>query len=534
MEEMRLHTRMRDRAADLPPAAADLLERATDALDQHNLQAAETTLAEVLALVPDCTEALRLQGLVWHVRGDYRQAVERLRQVQARLPDDPLVRTNLATALYASGQSEEALSCLQQGCAMAPDFAPAWYNLGKMYMLQDRPAGAVTALHRALDLEPEHVPARMQLARAEASLGAMQPASENYREVLRLQPDHADAWIGLADLDVRFRPDDVAQLQRALQSPGADQHARICFGFALVRALEDVGDFPEAFRALRKANGMMHRLLRWNAVKATTLMNTLRELFAHPLAPATDASLGHGVTFVVGMPQAGSLLTGQILAAHPTVAIADELSELEKLLDADSMRRQQPFWQWMTVATPAQWQGLGEAYLARIEPLREGKAHFVDRTPGNWRLVGAIAAMLPGARVVNSRRGALETCFSCYRQLFVDGHEFSYDLDHVVSYWSDYDRLCRHWRRTFPASFLDHDHEAWDSDPAPQVRRLLDFCGLPFDQACLDVHRAQRVERAASSMPAGQLIRQDALRCAAYGEQLNRLRGLLRMRLGAD
>ena len=117
--------------------------------------------------------------------------------------------------------------------------------------------------------------------------------------------------------------------------------------------------------------------------------------------------------------------------------------------------------------------------------------------------------------------------------MFVDGHEFSYDLDHVVSYWSDYDRLSRHWRRTFSASFLDHDYEAWQSDPEPQVRRLLDFCGLSCDPACVDFHRTQRVERVASSMTAADLMRRDSLRCTAYGTELDRLRALLRLRVAA-
>jgi len=535
MGETRVHPLMRDRAAGLPVAVADLLERAAIALEAQDLPAAEAALIGVLATAPACAEALRMQGVVLHLRGDYSGAVGLLQQAHRLKPDDALIRMNLATSRYAGGEPDAALAGLQRGCAMAPDFAPAWYNLGKMYMLQERPAGAVTALHRALDIEPGHVPARMLLAQAQASLGATLPASRNYREVLRLEPAQPTAWIGLADLDAaRFGADDVVQLQRALRLPEADLHARVCFGFALTRALEDQGDFGEAFRALRKANGLMHRQLGWNAMRATAMAETMRQLFAQPLRPAIDATLGEDIIFVVGMPQAGSLLAGQILATHSQVAMSEGSSELEQLIDAESTRRQQPLREWMAAATPSDWQRLGLDYLARIEPVRQRRSRFVERTPRNWRLVGAIMAMLPGARVVNSRRGALETCFACYRQLFVHGHEFSYDLDHVASYWSDYDRLSRHWRQRFPAGFLDHDYEAWQSDPEPQVRRLLDFCALPFDPACVEFHRTQRVERAASSMAAGELMRRDSLRCAAYGDQLDRLRALLRARVAVD
>ncbi len=531
MEETQPHPLIRDRAVGLPPVAADLLERAAAALDAQDRQAAETALDGVLALAPECVEALRLQGLVRHLHNDFAGAVALFQRARALLPADPLIRMNMATALFACGEADAAISGLQRCCAMAPGFAPAWYNLGKMYMLQQRPAGAVTALHRALDAEPGHVPARMLLAQAQAGLGATRPASANYREVLRLVPDQPDAWGGLADLvdTARFSAGDAARLQQALQSPQADTHARVCLGFALTRALEDQDDFDGAFRALRKANSLMFRQMAWSAAKATTQAEAMHQLFAEPLPAAEDASLGAEVIFVVGMPQAGSLLTEQILVAHPKVAMIEEPGVFELLIDEESTRRQQPQAQWMAAATPADWQRLGQDYLAHAEPWRRRKSRFVDRTPDNWRRVGAIRSMLPGARVVNSRRGALETCFACYRQLFSGNHDFSYDLDHLVSYWCDYDRLSRHWLQLFPENFLEHGYEAWQLDPEPQVRRLLDFCALPFDQVCVDFLRTQRIERAASSMATAELMLQDSMRCAAYGHQLDRLRSLLQM-----
>ena len=535
MGEARVYSLGRDRAAGLSTAVVDLLQRASTALDAQDWRAAELALSAALTAEPDCAEALRMHGLALHLRGDFAGAVASLQQADVLKPGDALIQMNLATSRYADGDRAAALAGLQRACAMTPDFAPAWYNLGKMYLLQERPAGAITALHRTLDIEPGHVPARMLLAQAEASLGATLQAGENYREVLRLEPDEPSAWLGLADLDdAHFQADDVARLQHALQMPQMQSNARVCFGFALTRALEDQGDYGQAYRALRKANTLMHRQLGWNSLQATALVESMRQIFARPLSSVVDATRGADIVFVIGMPQAGSLLTAEILARHPQVSVSEGPNTLEQLIDAESARQRQPFGQWMAAATALDWQRLGQEYLARIEPMREHGSCLVERAPRNWRLVGVIRAMLPGARVVNSRRGALETCFACYRQLFVGGHEFSYDLDHVASYWSDYDRLSRHWRRTFPADFLDHDYEAWQSDPAPQVRRLLDFCGLSFDPACVDFHRTQRVERPASSMAAGEIMRRDSLRCAAYGDQLDRLRALLRVRVSAD
>ncbi len=521
------HPLLTDRAAGLPAAATDLLGRAQAALQAQDPQAAEAALDGVLAMLPDCAEALRMQGVVRHLRGDYGAAVALLQRARVLQPGDPLVRMNLATALFAAGEPAAAIAGLQRCCAMAPDFAPAWFNLGKMYMLQRRPAGAITALHRALDAEPGHVPARMLLAQAQSSLGALEAAGQNYRAVLRQQPEQADAWVGLADLETeRFSAADAAQLERLLGSALASPRARVCLGFALTRALEDQGDHAGAFRALRKANAQMYRQLAWNPARATAQVQAMRRVFDAPRPGAADARLGEGLVFVVGMPQAGSRLTAQLLAAHPAVAVVDELQLVEQVLEAEARRRQQPLAQWMAQATPADWQRLGADYLVRTASWRGDRACLVDRTPDNWRLVGAIRAMLPGARVVDSRRRALETCFACYRQLFLDRHEFSYDLDHVAGYWKDYDALCRHWRQLFPDRFLEHHYEAWRAEPALQVRRLLAFCALPFEQACVDVHDGGK--RVVGSV--GELMRRDGERCAAYGGELKRLRALLGMR----
>jgi hypothetical protein len=335
-------------------------------------------------------------------------------------------------------------------------------------------------------------------------------ASANYREVLRQQPDHADAWIGLSNLPAaHFDKDDVARLQQALQMPQTTQ-ARVSLGFALARALEDQADYHAAFRALYKANTLKRRVVNWNAAAARAQVSAISEVFAEELPEAPDVALGEQVIFLVSLPQSGAAVTAKILAAHSQVGAADALPDLQQVIDAESARRGQPFAQWVRAATAVDWSRLGQDYLARTASARAVKLRFVDANPLNWWLVGAALAMLPGARVVNSRGDALETCFACYRQLFASGHEFSYDFDHIASYWRDYDRLSRHWQRQFPQRYLEYAHESLSADPAAQVRRLLAFCGLDHDPACLAFHH---------ELPSA--------RSARYGRDLDRLKVLL-------
>lgn len=522
------HPLMRGRAAELSPAAARLLESADAALARKQPDAAEAALIGVLALAPGCVEAHRLLGTAEHARGNYKQAAAILSQVLASKPDDALIHMNLGISLHAFGELEAGLSNLQRACDLAPDFAPAWFNLGKMLELQGRSVEAIAALHHALGLDPGHVAARIVLAQAQTSLGAVAQASANYREVLRHQPGHPDVWTGLSNLKTeRLSKSDVVQLQRALHAPKLSLQARVSLGFALARALEDQADFRAAFRALGEANGLKRRQMNWNASAARGELQAIIDAFAKPFRGPTDEGLGEEVIFIVCLPRSGSTLTEQILASHPQVEGAGELTDLQQVIDDESARRKQPFPRWAGAATAEDWRRLGQDYLARTERWRRHKPQFTDKNLLNWRLVGAAMAMLPRARVVNSRRDPVETCFGCYRQLFAGGSDFSYDLDDMASYWHDYDRLSRHWQRLFPDRFFEHVYEALQADPEAQVRRLLAFCGLEYDPACLEFHRTQRTVRTASAAQVREPLRQDTARSALYGDLLNPLRTLL-------
>jgi len=505
------HPLLQDRGAGLSPAAARLLDEAAAALTRNELHAAEASLLGVLAQAPDCVEAQRLRGLLMQLRGDHAQAVAILRQALALSPNNALIHMNLGTALHSLGGPDAALASLQRASKLAPDFAPAWFNLGRMFSMLGRPVGAITALHRALDIDPDHLAARIVLAEAQTRLGKMDQAATNYREVLRRAPGHPDAWTGLVELPTaRFDKGDVARLQHALQVPKTSVPARVSLGFALVRALEDQGDYHEAFRALYKANALKRRMGNWDAAVARAHIDTMLDVFAAPMHEAADATLGEAVVFVMSLPQGGTDPATQVLAAHPQVGVAESSALLPQVIDGESARRGQPFSQWARAATAADWARLGHDYLARATTAHGGKPRFVDANPFHWPLFGAALAMLPGARVVIHRGDALETCFACYRQLYASGHEFCYDLDHIASYWRDYDRLGRHWQQLYPQRVLELSDASLRGDAEAQVRRLLAFCSIEGDPACLAVDRVPRM-----------------LRSAGYGSELNHLRVLL-------
>jgi tetratricopeptide (TPR) repeat protein len=517
------------RHAATPPAVAQLLVEARRTLSCGQVELAEQSLAQALALAPDCTEAHRLIGIAALMGNNQPKAIDHLRRALATCPDDSTLNMNLGSALIETGEIDAGLACLQRACELAPASASTWYNYGKGLQFSARLEPARTALQRAVTMEPGYVQARNALATVLSSLGDASTAVAINRETLRQRPDCATAWFALANLKIEpFSKSDTMQLQSELRRPDISDDSRLLLGFTLAQAMEDQGDFALAFDVLSEANALRRRNLYWDRHEEHARVDAIANAFAQPLPAPLDATLGQEVIFIVCLPRSGSTLTEQILASHPQVEGADEILTLPQLLNEESARRGQPFPQWVPAATAQDWQRLGNEYLARTRCWQQ-RSRFTDKNVDNWAFVGAALAMLPGARVVNSRREPLETCFACYRQLFGNQSvHYSYDLDDIVGYYAGYARLSGLWQQRFPQQYFDHAYEALQTDPEAQIRRLLSFCGLPFDPACLAFHQSSRTVLTISAAQVRQPLRRDTARSARYGHKLDPLRARLR------
>lgn len=514
----------------LPPAVVELLQQAQGELARRQFDAAAATLTSVLAQAPHCIPALGMSGVAAQMQGRHDQAAVFFRKAVAHQPRDAGLQAGLGIALFEAGDMDGAVVALRRACDLAPDIASGWFNLGRALKLQVRTGEAIEALRRAVQLDPSHVPARLTLADALASVGEANAAAAELRRVLQTHPDNAHAWFALANLKVvPFSPEDAKLLQRNFEQSTNPDEDRVLFGFALARALEDQGDYTASFEALQRANRMQRRRVRWDAAEHRKHIDAIQQAFVRALPAQADPRQGHEVIFIASMPRSGSTLVEQILASHPDVEGANEIMDLPHVLDGESRRRNQPFPGWVHDAAAADWQRLGAEYLARTARWRDRKPRFTDKNLATWKHVGAALAMLPAARVVVVRRDPVETCVACYRQWFAGNTNFAYDLDDLADYCVDFMRLTRFWLQRHPERVFDLEYEALLADPETAIRRLLDFCGLPFDPACLAFHRTQRtVISAASAVQVRQPLRRDTTRSVRYGHLLDRLRQRLR------
>lgn len=514
----------------LSSVAARLLARARKEWGQQQLEAAEQSLTGVLTLAPDEPDAIRLLGMVAQRLGNHVKAIDCFRRVLATGPEDSDLLMGLGIALFERGEVDEALTHFRHASRLAPTSASAWFNLGEALGRQAHTEEALAALRRALELDPTHLSARLSLARTQATLGQVEAAVSEFREVLRREPANAEGWFGLSNLNVvHFDAADAASLRRALTRNGLSPRDRELLGFSLAKALEGQGDYAEAFEAFRAANVSRRRRVKWDAAGEHKRVDAILRVFADQPPMPVDPRLGNEAILIVSIPRSGSTLVEQILASHPEVEGANEIKDMTQVIDAETKRRNSAFPLWVPGATAEDWHRLGREYLARTARWRQAKPRFTDKSLVTWYVVGAALAMLPAARVVVVRRDPVETCLGCFRQCFSENSGFACDLDEMADYCADFLRLTRFWLEKYPNQVFDLEYEALVAEPEPVIRRMLDFCNLPFAPACLEFHKTARTVQ---SLPSAALVRQplrrDTARSALFGDKLDALRQRLR------
>lgn len=512
------------------PTAARLLRQATTEFNQRRFAAAAHALTSVLALAPDNPTALKMMAVASQRLGNHASAVECFLKTTRTWPEDPMLRIGLGVSLAELDRGDEAIEHLRLACKLSPSFADAWYDLGEALARQSYAQEAATVLQKALKLSPDHLLARLSLARVWTNLGQLDEAVKAFREVLRRDPGNAEGWFGLSYLNTDcFEPGDFELLERALERPGrpADEQERLWFVQA--KLLEMRGDYTRAFDAFRAANELGCKRVRWNPAAAHERAEAVLKAFEGTIPPPPDAEFGREAILIASMPRSGSSLVEQILASHPDVEGANEIKSMAQVLEAETRRRRSLFPSWIPDATAQDWHRLGHEYLALTSRWRETKPRFTDKSLANWLFAGTALSMLPGARIIVVRRDPVETCLACYRQCLGSMYGFACDLADAADYYIDFMRLTRFWVRKYPHRVLDLEYEALVAEPDAAIRRLLEFCELPFDPACLAFHKTRRaVQSLPSAVQIRQGMRSDTARAARYGNRLDALRERLR------
>ncbi len=514
------------RLGNLPPSLRMLLQRAGDALASGDAQTAQRTLTGALALAPGQPDVLRLYALLLAQVGNLRAAAANFDVVLQAVPDDAIGYCQYARMCEDAGDVATALRLREHAAQRLPDSPLAWADLGEHLVRHQRHADAVNPLERALRLAPGYPPALLKLGEALVACGDAKAGAASIREALAREPGYGLAWHSLVDIKtVPIQDAEAEQMAALLRGSDIAATERTVIEYALAKVYEDAGRYQEALPLFVDANARRRREIpAWNAAQFVARVQRGHEVFAAAHARASDPGLGAGAIFIVGMPRSGTTLVEQILASHPDVEGLGELGMLAQVLAKESASRQRHYPEWVPEVSAHDWQRLGRRYLALIAPLRNGDhPRFTDKLPDNWQTLGAIRAMLPGARIVVCRRDPLETCFSCYRQ-HLAGNEWTRTPEDLAAFWHDFDRTANHFAALHPARVHQHDYEALVADPEQGVRRLLDACDLPFEEACLRFYASGREVRSPSATQVRQPLHAGTARAQEYGALLDPIR----------
>lgn len=518
------------------PARA-LIAKAAELHRAGRLEEAEGLYREILQRDPRNVEALRLLGSIAVASEHYGQAEKLLQRAVELAPDFLPAWIDLSRAQLERLDLPAALASIRRAEELDPRSANVQVHLANVLARSGRHEEAIAAYRQATVLNPAAIAGHLGLGNVLKTIGRQVEAVEAYRQATRLRPDSSEAWWSLSNLKTfRFEDDEVAALERQLESATLPEETRAQFNFALGKALEDRGEHARAFRCYEVGNRTRRALEHYDPVQTEIVNERIRAVFdaeflsRHAGAGEPDPA----PIFVVGLPRTGSTLVEQVLASHSQVDATHELPEIGRLIQGINRARAD------RVAYPeavrdfdaAQWAAFGRAYLDETRKYRQGAPRFVDKNPNNFANLGLIALALPNARFVNTRRHPLDTCLSCYRQLFARGQPFTYDLVELGEYYLEYERMMAHWHTLLPGRILDLQYEDMVDDQAGQTRRLLEHCGLSWESACLDFHVTERAIRTASS----EQVRQPIYRSSVgiwknYARELEPLIGILQRTL---
>jgi tetratricopeptide (TPR) repeat protein len=494
------------------------LVEAIELLKDGKLAKAERIAKDFLKRYPADVSAIRILadiGIQLNQFDDARHLLERCLQLA---PEFHLARYNYAVVLVRQQKFDEALAEVEKLLALEPDNPRYLLLKGSAQVKLGNHIEALQIYERILGNYPRQAGAQMSYGHTLKTVGRIEESVQAYRRCIELSPGIGEAYWSLANLKIfRFSDEDIALMRSQVTTEGGDPDDQAHIAFALGKALEDRKEFDESFKFYKRGNAIRrihHRhSARINVFDTARQIKTFNaDFFAHRKGygcPAPDP------IFIVGLPRAGSTLLEQILASHSYVQGTGELSDIlsisRKLGQKSRKNPASKYPEILAELPPEKFLELGESYMRTTRVQRHDEPFFIDKMPNNFRHIGLIHLILPNARIIDARRHPMGCCFSNYKQLFARGQTYTYDLTDIGRYYRDYVILMDHWDAVLPGRVLCVQYEDMVADTENQVRRLLDYCGLPFEEQCLRFYETERAIRTPSAEQVRQPIYQGGL-----------------------
>ena len=476
------------------------------------------TLRSALRENGNNVDAMRfLAQIYWRDEKQKSDAEALLRRAIALAPTYTAAWMLLGTMLHETERPAESIECYLAATRIEPDNPAAWAGLGNGYAHVGDVEKSIEAFERSLRLQPDAPNVNLSYGHVLKTRGDQEASLRAYRAAIAARPDFGEVYWSMANLKVfRFEPAEIEAMERQLQRDDLSESADIHFRFALAKAYEDARDYDRAWHYYDTGNERQRKRVFHDPVAMELRHEQIANVFTRELF---ERHAGQGFEdaspiLIVGLPRSGSTLIEQILASHSQVEGTAELPVLMRL--AYSIGRYRPdqkrYPESVADLRGKDFRAYGRQYIEETRAFRvTGRPFFTDKLPNNFSHVGLLHLILPNAKVINARRHPFDSCLGGYKQLFGKGQNFTYDMADLSAYYRQYHETMRHWHRVLPGKVLDVHYEETVTDLETQVRRILDHCGLPFEEACVRFHENRRAVKTASSEQVRRPIYTDAL-----------------------
>jgi tetratricopeptide (TPR) repeat protein len=444
-------------------------------------------------------------GQAFQILGRNAEAADQYRKAFSLMPDDEMAAGMLAQLLSTMGERAEAIEILRRAAFTNPRSFPAQTNLGRILFESERASEAIEPLQRALALDARSAFAHGMLGACLSELGDFSGAIAHFEQAISLDPTMGVAYHDLVESKTITTADAplIERMLTQLARPKLAPPDRMAIHFACGKAFDDLGKFKEAMEQFDLANTLNRQLaLAGRPFDRTAYAALTDEVIGmFPIdSPTTYANANPSdlPILIVGMIRSGTTLVERILASHPRVGAGGEVKFLAAHYDQNPA---------LGLRIPAKSAQIANEYIELLQNLAPGKSRVTDKMPSNYRALGQIHSMLPNARIVHCMRHPVDTCISIYAHLFHNPPEFACDRDNIVFGYQEYQRLIAHWREVLPADrFIEIQYEELVANREPVLRRLLEFCGLEWDEACLAHEKTVGQIRTVSKRQARQPI----------------------------
>lgn len=501
---------------ELSPVAKALADASRQISDDQPKRA-EEICEEALRQNPDNVEILRMLARI--ATDDERQVIAEglLRKIVKLSPDRPGPFVDLGRFLRDSARAPEAVEMFAKAVDLEFSNVENHLMLADLLALLGRNTDALESYEQCLALRPAEPSAILGRGHLLRVFGRRDEAITSYKKCSALRPNAGNPYWSLASLgDYRFTDEEAADMQRKVDAGDLQAESEIEFRFALARVYEGRENFEKAWQQYERSNEMKRALVSYDPVENETKHDHLINVFTGELLDRkTESEMAVPTPiFILGIPRSGSTLVEQILASHSMVEGAGELPHIAMISDALGKRRSDGlnYPKVLAKIDEEQLASIGKSYLFQSSPHRlEDLPFFTDKMPANFSHAGFIHLILPHAKIIDARRDPIDTCIGNYRHLFAMGKNYSYDLQELGEYYLQYVRVMNHWNDVLPGRILRVQYEDVVDDLEKQVRRILDYCELPWEDACLNFFESNRAVSTASSEQVRRPIYKDAV-----------------------